>query len=64
MDHPDRVLTRRELHTRVWGRLDTTYRVVDAYVSRLRAKLRSAGHPGIGSVRMRGYLMLSPNGVS
>lgn len=61
MDQPDRVLSRRELHARVWGRLDTTFRVVDAYVSRLRSKLRNAGHPGIGSVRMRGYLMLSPS---
>ena len=64
MDDPDRVLTRQELHARVWGRLDTTFRVVDAYVSRLRTKLRNAGHPGIGSVRMRGYLMLSPTRVS
>ena len=64
MDDPDRVLTRQELHERVWGRLDTTFRVVDAYVSRLRTKLRKAGHPGIGSVRMRGYLMLSPGNVS
>lgn len=64
MDDPDRVLTRQELHARVWGRLDTTFRVVDAYVSRLRTKLRNAGHPGIGSVRMRGYLMLSPSNVS
>ena len=64
MDDPDRVLTRRELHARVWDRLDTTFRVVDAYVSRLRTKLRNAGHPGIGSVRMRGYLMLSPTRVS
>ncbi len=64
MDDPKRVLTRQELHERVWGRLDTTYRVVDAYVSRLRTKLRKAGHPGIGSVRMRGYLMLSPTTVS
>jgi len=57
-------LSRGELHARVWGRLDTTYRVVDVYVSRLRTKLREAGHPGIGSIRMRGYLILSPNGVS
>ncbi len=64
MDDPDRVLTRHQLHARVWGRLDTTFRVVDAYVSRLRTKLRNAGHPGIGSVRMRGYLMLSPTRVS
>ena len=64
MDDPDRVLTRQELHARVWGRLDTTFRVVDAYVSRLRTKLRNAGHPGIGSVRTRGYLMLSPTRVS
>ena len=64
MDDPDRVLTRQELHARVWGKLDTTFRVVDAYVSRLRTKLRNAGHPGIGSVRMRGYLMLSPTRVS
>ena len=58
---PDRVLSRQELHDRVWGRLDTTFRVVDAYVSRLRARLRSVGRPGIGTVRMRGYLMLSPS---
>ena len=64
VDDPERVLTRRERYARVWGRLDTTFRVVDAYVSWLRTRLRSAGHPGFGSVRMRGYLMLSPTRVS
>ncbi len=64
LNEPDRVLSRQELHARVWGSLNTTFRVVDAYVSRLRAKLQNAGHPGIGTVRMRGYLMLSPGSMS
>ena len=58
---PHRELSRQELHDRVWGRLDTAFLAVDAYVSRLRARLRSVGRRRIGTVRMRGYLMLSPS---
>ena len=41
--HPQRILTREELHTAVWGR-DPRHddRSVDVYVSRLRAKLGAA----------------------
>ncbi len=51
----DRVVPREELRDRVWGAGDAGIRVVDTFISRLRTKLRSAGHPGITSVRKRGY---------
>ena len=51
----DRVVPRSELLERVWGSGNTGIRVVDTFVSRLRTKLRSAGHPGIASIRKRGY---------
>ena len=45
--HPDRVLTRDELHAAVWGGvLRPGDRSVDVYVSRLRAKL-AAVIPGV-----------------
>ena len=53
-----RVVPRDELHRRVWSGSETGERVVDTYVSRLRTKLRSAGHPGIGVLRKRGYRLL------
>jgi DNA-binding response OmpR family regulator len=58
-----RVVPRPELHSKVWsedGENSPGPRVVDTYVSRLRAKLRAAGHPGIASVRKRGYRLLEP----
>ncbi len=56
----DRVVPRSELLRKVWSDSSTGARVVDTFVSRLRAKLRLAGHPGIASVRKRGYRLLSP----
>ena len=53
-----RVVPREELHRRVWSGSESGERVVDTYVSRLRTKLRSAGHPGIGVLRKRGYRLL------
>ncbi len=55
-----RVVPRSELKTRVWKDGEARSRVVDTFVSRLRTKLRSAGHPGIASIRKRGYRLLSP----
>ena len=55
--NPQRILTRDELHTSVWGRVPRRDdRSVDVYVSRLRAKLGAAlpeqklihTHNGIG----------------
>ena len=51
----DRVLSRSELLEAVWGKDGPALRVVDTFVSRLRKKLRAAGHPGVLSVRKRGY---------
>ncbi len=53
-----RVVPRSELLSEVWKDSKTGARVVDTFVSRLRSKLRSAGHPGIASVRKRGYRLL------
>lgn len=53
-----RVVPREELHQRVWSGSETGERVVDTYVSRLRTKLRAAGHPGIAVLRKRGYRLL------
>lgn len=60
--HEDRhrVVPRTELHRKVWRDGAPGTRVVDTYVSRLRAKLRAAGHPGIASVRKRGYRLAGP----
>jgi DNA-binding response OmpR family regulator len=55
--HPQRILTREELYTQVWGREPRhDDRSVDVYVSRLRSKLSEAlpgqslihTHSGIG----------------
>jgi DNA-binding response OmpR family regulator len=55
--HPQRILTRDELYSEVWGREQRrSDRSVDVYVSRLRAKLSAAipeqtlihTHTGIG----------------
>ena len=51
----DRVMSRSELLSGVWGEGAQGLRVVDTYVSRLRKKLRAIGHPGVTSVRKRGY---------
>jgi DNA-binding response OmpR family regulator len=41
--HPQRILTREQLYTEVWGRARRrSDRSVDVYVSRLRAKLEEA----------------------
>ncbi|MEX0763184.1 MAG: winged helix-turn-helix domain-containing protein [Dehalococcoidia bacterium] len=53
-----RVLPREELHRRVWNTGGSGLRVVDTYVSRLRTKLKMAGHPGIAVLRKRGYRLL------
>lgn len=56
-EHPQRIMTREELFSRVWGgRPRSDDRSVDVYVSRLRAKLSRAlpgarlihTHNGIG----------------
>lgn len=60
VEESGRVVPRRELHTKVWSSTDSKSRVVDTYVSRLRRKLNAAGHPGIRSIHMRGYRLLSP----
>lgn len=54
----DRVLSRAEILEAVWGDNGQGLRVVDTYVSRLRTKLKSAGHPGVLSVRKRGYRLM------
>jgi DNA-binding response OmpR family regulator len=56
----DRVVSRREIHVRVWSNGESKSRVVDTYVSRLRRKLTTVGHPGIRAVHMRGYRLISP----
>ncbi len=56
----DRVVPRSELLTKVWKNGSTGARVVDTFVSRVRSKLRRVGHPGIASVRKRGYRLLTP----
>lgn len=58
----ERVISRAELHEEVWGDGDRSPRVVDTYVSRLRSKLKSAGHPGVVSIRKRGYRLAGPVG--
>ena len=53
-----RGVPRPELHRKVWSEGSPGPRVVDTYVSRLRAKLKAAGHPGIASVRKPGYRLV------
>ena len=56
MEHPERVLTREEIATRLWGRGDIAYDTVRASVQRLRRLLRFGAHPDvIRSVRGRGW---------
>ncbi|MBI4220122.1 MAG: winged helix-turn-helix transcriptional regulator, partial [Chloroflexi bacterium] len=59
IEENDRVISRREIHARVWSNGESNARVVDTYVSRLRRKLTDAGHPGIRAVHMRGYRLMS-----
>lgn len=60
----ERVLARSEILEQVWGDGDQGLRVVDTYVSRLRTKLREVGHPGVLSVRKRGYRLAGAVGKS
>lgn len=53
-----RILSREVLHSRLWSAGAANPRVVDTFISRLRKKLRAAGHPGIAVVRSRGYRLL------
>ncbi len=52
-----RVVSRSDLRLQLWRRSSSGPRVVDTCVSRLRAKLRQAGHPGITAIRNRGYCL-------
>ena len=54
----DRVVSREELQQGIWQQRPGTLRAVDAYVYRLRSKLRKLGHPGISTVFRRGYRLL------
>lgn len=58
----DRVLPRSEILEKVWGDRPHKTRVVDTYVSRLRTKLRTAGHPGVLAIRKRGYRLAATAG--
>ncbi len=62
--HPQRILTREELYTEVWGRRPRhDDRSVDVYVSRLRSKLGEA-LPGLSLIHTHsgiGY-RFSPDG--
>ena len=60
----DRVVPRAEILEQVWSEGDPGPRVVDTYVSRLRTKLKRAGHPGVLSVRKRGYRLAGTVGHS
>jgi DNA-binding response OmpR family regulator len=51
--HPSRVMSRAHLRARVWGKERASLRMVDVYVSRLRAKLGEA--LPLRTVRGRGY---------
>jgi DNA-binding response OmpR family regulator len=53
-----RVLSRDYIHRQLWAPGNSNSRVVDTFVSRLRTKLRAAGHPGIAVLRSRGYRLL------
>ena len=54
----NRVVSRSELRLQLWRRSSSGPRVVDTCVSRLRTKLRQAGHPGITVIRNRGYCLM------
>lgn len=51
--HPSRVMSRAHLRARVWGKERASLRMVDVYVSRLRAKIGDA--LPLRTVRGRGY---------
>lgn len=64
LQHPNRVLTRVMIESRVWGHdFDSGTNIVDVHINHLRAKIdRDRGTPLIQTVRGMGY-MLAP-GVS
>ena len=64
MSSQDRVVAREELHSAVWPHSQSGPRVVDTFVSRLRTKLRSVGHPGIAVTRKRGYRLIEIGSTS
>ncbi len=57
-EQADRVVPREEFHSRFWKDGAAGVRTVDTFLSRLRSKLQAVGHPGIASVRKRGYRLL------
>lgn len=61
--HADRVLTRAELLSEVWGYEGMDTRSLDVHIGRLRAKLEDdAGHPRIIiTARSVGYRMIKPH---
>jgi two-component system, OmpR family, response regulator len=61
--HADRVLTRQEILTDVWGyNFDSSSNVVDVYVRYLRNKLDEVGESSmIASVRGAGYCFTAPS---
>jgi len=55
-EHPARVLTREQLVDRVWGDWFGTDHHLDVHLSRLRAKIESAGGPRVAwAVRGVGF---------
>lgn len=64
MQHADRVCTREELLSKVWGiRFDTGTNMVDVYVFFVRRKLQALGvGEGIATVRGAGYRFVGANG--
>ena len=64
MQHADRVCTREELLSKVWGiRFDTGTNMVDVYVFFVRRKLQALGvGEGIATVRGAGYRFVGMNG--
>lgn len=56
MENPSRVITREALLQQVWGEWYGDSHVVEVHMSRLRAKVRKAGGPAVGTaVRGVGY---------
>ena len=65
MSHPAEVLSREDLARLVWGYAHVPgSRLVDVYVSRLRAKLTTGGPPpaSIVAVHGRGYMLVNLDG--
>jgi DNA-binding response OmpR family regulator len=58
--HRNRVVTRSQLATEVWGYPDASGNLLDAHISLLRRKLGPAGHERIVTLRGEGYSMRSP----